>query len=182
MKILLFGVSQVGKSTVARAIAKKLNYRCVDLDNYIIDNYGSVEEFQKIYSNSKERYKEKTNMLIALCRKMDNIVISVSPIYSIIEHQRIIDELPETFKFNLVASPNIIFERVGYYDERGILLPDSDDYKKAHKYPIILGIINDNSANEKEFKYYEKIDTDLLTVNQVACEIISRIRRANKMV
>ena len=121
-------------------------------------------------------------MLIALCRKMDNIVISVSPIYSIIEHQRIIDELPETFKFNLVASPNIIFEKVGYYDERGILLPDSDDYKKAHKYPIMLGIINDNSANEKEFKYYEKIDTDLLTVNQVACEIISRIRRANKMV
>ena len=182
MKILLFGVSQVGKSTVAKVIAKKFNFRCVDLDYYIIDKYGSVEEFQKIYSNSNERYKVKANMLITLCREMDNIVIPVPPIYSIIEHRRIIDELPDAFKFNLVASPNKIFERVGYYDEKGVLLPDSDDYKKTHKYRIMLEIINDNSANENEFKYYEKIDTDLLTVDQVACEIIIRIRRANKMV
>ena len=49
MKILLFGVSQVGKSTVAKVLAKKLNCIFIDPDYYIIDKFGSVEEFQKIY-------------------------------------------------------------------------------------------------------------------------------------
>ena len=43
-----------------------------------------------------------------------------------------------------------------------------------------LEIINDNRSNDYEFQYYEKIDTDLLKVNQVACEIIRRIRKSKK--
>ena len=83
MKILLFGVSQVGKSTVAKVLAKKLNCIFIDPDYYIIDKFGSVEEFQKIYSDTKERYKVKTDIIITLCKENDNIVIPVSPIYSI---------------------------------------------------------------------------------------------------
>ncbi len=180
MKILLFGVSQVGKSTVAKVLAKKLNFIFIDPDYYIIDKFGSVEEFQKIYSDIKERYKVKTDIIIKLCKENDNIVIPVSPIYSIKENERIIAELPEVYKYNLVASPNIIFERVGYYDENGVLLPNSLEFKMNHKKRIMLEIINDNRSNDYEFQYYEKIDTDLLKVNQVACEIIRRIRKSKK--
>ena len=44
MKILLFGVSQVGKSTVAKVLAKKLNCIFIDPDYYIIDKFGQVRK------------------------------------------------------------------------------------------------------------------------------------------
>ena len=57
---------------------------------------------------------------------------------------------------------------------------DSPKYTMNHKKRIMLEIINDNRSNDYEFQYYEKIDTDLLKVNQVACEIIRRIRQSKK--
>lgn len=56
MIILLFGVSQVGKSSVGKALAKRLNYKFKDLDQIIFDTYGSVENFQSLYPNRDNRY------------------------------------------------------------------------------------------------------------------------------
>ena len=179
MKILLFGVSQVGKSTVAAAISEKLKIRMIDIDYYIIDKYGSVENFQMVYQDLNERLRVKTDIIISLCRKYNNIVIPVSPIYSIVEHKRILKELANCIKFNLVATPKAIFERTGYYDEKGKLLPFSEEYKMLHKDSIIAEIINDNFSNFNEFRYYEAIDTTNLSVDEVASLIIKKAGKNN---
>ena len=99
--------------------------------------YGSVESFQKIYPNSFKRFKAKADILIALCNDNEDIVILVSTLYSDIENRRIIIELPNAYIFNLLASPNIIFDRIGYYDEKGILLSNLEEYKLMHKDQIM---------------------------------------------
>lgn len=46
MKILLFGVSNVGKTTIGKLLAEKLNFSFYDLDEEIKKYYGiTLEEF-----------------------------------------------------------------------------------------------------------------------------------------
>ncbi len=85
----------------------------IDIDYYIIEKYGSVEHFQEIYDDADERFEAKTDMLIDFCDEYEDIVIPVSPIYSMLDHNRIIDELWDCYKFNLTANENEIFKRVG---------------------------------------------------------------------
>ncbi|MGM9940510.1 MAG: shikimate kinase [Bulleidia sp.] len=49
MKILLFGVSNVGKTTVGRALAEEMGYLFFDLDEVIEEKYGSITAFQSEY-------------------------------------------------------------------------------------------------------------------------------------
>ncbi len=177
MIILLFGVAQVGKSSVAQELANKLNFKMIDIDYYIIDKYDSVEKFQEIYKDDGYRFHIKTDMLLEFCKNNDDIVIPVSPIYSLPENLRIIKELPNAIKFNLVANENTIFKRCNFYDEKGIISEDSYEYKMAHKLEIINGIRYDNLSNDNEYKFYEKIDTTNLSIKQTANEIIRRIRK-----
>lgn len=72
-------------------------------------------------------------MLMDFCDEYEDIVIPVSSIYSMLEHNRINDELWNCYKFNLTANENGILKRVGYYDEKEILLPDSNEYQEKHK-------------------------------------------------
>ena len=44
MKILLFGVSNVGKSTIGKQLAKKIGFRFYDLDNEIKTRLGITLE------------------------------------------------------------------------------------------------------------------------------------------
>ena len=46
MKILLFGVSNVGKSTIGKQLAKKIGFLFYDLDNEVKSRLGmTLEEF-----------------------------------------------------------------------------------------------------------------------------------------
>lgn len=56
MVILLFGLSNVGKTTTGRILAEKLGYTFLDLDAEIKNNYQmTVDEFQKMYPLPRER-------------------------------------------------------------------------------------------------------------------------------
>lgn len=175
LKILLFGVSQVGKSSVAKAISEKLNIKFCDIDYLLIDEFGSVEKFQKIYEDNYERYKFKTDYTLKICEKYDDVVIAVSPIYSyeLISKFLINKELK---CFNLTANISVIFERMGFYNEKGEYLEDSELYKELHKTHYMNEIRFDNSANHDVFRDIPRINTSKKTIEEVADCIIEKCK------
>jgi shikimate kinase len=58
-EIINLGVSNIGKTTVGRELSKKVNCRFYDIDEKIIDFYGSIDNFQEIYPNDYDRFDEK---------------------------------------------------------------------------------------------------------------------------
>lgn len=75
MKIYLIGMPASGKSTIGKALAKKLNYAFIDIDNYIEENESLdipsiFEKFGEPYFRNLER--ESLKDFIGL----DDVVIS----------------------------------------------------------------------------------------------------------
>jgi hypothetical protein len=58
-----------------------------------------------MYPVDNKRYNIKTSILIDLCNSNNDFVMTVSAIYSSIEHTWLIKEIKDTFMFNLIASP-----------------------------------------------------------------------------
>lgn len=175
MKILIFGVGQVGKTTVGKRLSEKLNLKFVDLDDMITTEFKTIEHFQEIYYKRSERYRKKTDMVIDYYKSHDDFVMAVSPIYSMAEIYRLNLTLRDYYGFNLIANVNTLYNRTGFYDENMNLLPDSDEYKEAHKKEIKEQIKIDNMTNDNEFIFFTKIKTDNKTVDEVADMIINKI-------
>ena len=49
MKILLFGITNVGKTTIGKLLSEKLNYDFDDLDDEIKRRYGKIDNFLSKY-------------------------------------------------------------------------------------------------------------------------------------
>lgn len=51
MKILIFGMSNIGKSTIGALLAKKIGYDFIDMDAKIKEKYGTMLGFQNEYND-----------------------------------------------------------------------------------------------------------------------------------
>ena len=79
MNILLFGVSNVGKTTVGQIISDKLNIDFYDVDEEIKRKYKiTLEEFVNM-GTLEERDEKRGRVLRALLRKEADKVIAVTP-------------------------------------------------------------------------------------------------------
>lgn len=83
MVIMLFGVSNVGKTVTGKRLAEKLGYSFFDLDEEIKKKFQTtLEKFMKDNPFSYERGKIKGSILSGLISKYKtDMVIAVSPIY-----------------------------------------------------------------------------------------------------
>ena len=69
--ILLFGVSNVGKTTTGRLLADQLNAKFYDLDEEIKTAYGmTLEMFTEEYNDHRERAYHKSMLLEQLIRNV----------------------------------------------------------------------------------------------------------------
>ena len=64
MKLLIWGVSNIGKTTIGKELSKKLNCKFYDVDDEIIDIYGSIDNFQEIFPNDYDRFDEKEELIL----------------------------------------------------------------------------------------------------------------------
>ena len=55
MKILIFGMCNIGKSTVGEFLARKIGYDFIDMDAKIKEKYGTMLGFQDEYNDQYER-------------------------------------------------------------------------------------------------------------------------------
>lgn len=97
MKILLFGITNVGKTTIGKMLSKELKYDYDDLDDEIKRRYKSLTNFQKEYPYDYDRHKIKGEILLDIINKYeDNVVIAVSPIFY------------EEFFIKAIKQPNVL--------------------------------------------------------------------------
>lgn len=90
MKILLFGISNVGKSTIGKKLSEKLGYDFDDLDEEIKRQYGKIDDFQLEYPFDYERHRKRGDILKEIIDKyVDDVVIAVS----VINYSRFINNI-----------------------------------------------------------------------------------------
>lgn len=117
MRILLFGITNVGKSTIGKLLSKELNYEFDDLDDEIKRQYIRIDKFQEKYPNDYERHRKRGEILSNIVDKYKgNVVIAVSPIYYEEFFINILTK-PNTLAIELQDIPESILDRLVYADE-----------------------------------------------------------------
>ena len=131
MKILLFGVSNVGKSTVGKLLAERLGFDFVDLDEEIKKRMEiSLEEFVNT-ANLRWRDQKRGSIIKKIVKLEENIVLAVTPIsYAENFKTRIIAD--DILLIELYDTPENIFSRLVFSDENDNIYSD-DNYKNEHK-------------------------------------------------
>ncbi len=149
MKILLFGISNVGKSTIGKLLSKKIGYDFDDLDEEIKKQYGKIDNFKLEYPFDYERHKRRGDILRKIIDKyVDNVVIAVS----VINYSRFINDIikdKDILAIQIQDKPENILKRLVYADEEDKI------------YPINISNIEEQEYYLKDIKkdiaYYKKI-------------------------
>lgn len=151
MKLLIWGVSNVGKTTIGRELSKRLNCKFYDIDDEIIKIYGSIDNFQEIYPNCYDRFDEKEEIMWDIINKeKEDFIMVVSPIFSISVVANLLST--NTTSIEIIDTPEAIYDR---------LIFDGDDaleYKEKHKEYYMSEIKWDQNASYDLFANIPKVN------------------------
>lgn len=131
MKILLFGVSNVGKSTIGKLLAERLGFDFVDLDEETKKHLEmSLEEFVNT-ADLRWRDQKRGSVIKKIIKLEGNMVLAITPIsYTENFKRRIIAD--DILLIELYDTPENIFSRLVFSDENDNIYTD-DNYKNANK-------------------------------------------------
>ena len=177
MVILLFGVTNVGKTVTGQKLAEKLEYSFIDMDEEIKKRFQTtLEKFMQDNPFSYERGKIKGGILRDLINKNKNdMVIAVSPIYYARFFNPLID-LEQVIAIELQDLKEHIFERLIFSDEHDNIYKD-DEYKEKHRDYYIKDIHQDIVFVRRIFnKIKNKYFINNRPVDQVVDELILMIQ------
>lgn len=151
MKLLIWGVSNVGKTTIGRELSKRLNCKFYDIDDEIIKIYGSIDNFQEIYPNCYDRFDEKEEIMWDIINKeKEDFIMVVSPIFSISVVANLLST--NTTSIEIIDTPEAIYDR---------LIFDGDDaleYKEKYKEYYMNEIKWDQTASYDLFANIPKVN------------------------
>lgn len=134
MKILLFGITNVGKSTIGKFLSEKLNYEFDDLDEEIKRRYGKIDAFMNKYPWTYERHKERGKILSDIVNKYDdNVVIAVSSIFYVRCFSKLLED-ENILAIELQDKLENILKRLVYADEDDNVFPLEITTEKERKY------------------------------------------------
>lgn len=152
MKILLFGVSCVGKTTTGKLLAERLSWSFYDLDSEVKTRKGTtIEDFVKS-APLRERDRIRGEIIREILALDENLVLAVTPI-SYPEHFSDALGADGIILIELWDTPYHIFQRLVFSDEDDNVYSD-EKYKNAHKTHYMRVI-------RKDLDYYGKIYSSL---------------------
>lgn len=131
MNILLFGVSNVGKSVTGELLAQRLGYNFYDLDEEIKKHLNTTLESFVSTGTLRERDKMRCVLVNSLVSHKGNKVIAITPL-SYIQTIRPLLSSADVFSIELIDSAENIFDRLVFSDENDVIYKD-DEYKNEHK-------------------------------------------------
>lgn len=171
MKILLFGIANVGKSTIGKALSEELNYDYDDMDNEIKRRYKKIDTFRRKFPNDYHRHKKRGEILLDIINKYeDNVVISVSPIFYEEFFVSALN-LPKVIAIELQDAPENILKRLVYADEDDNVYPLIIETKTERNY-----YLKDIKADIRYYKnVYKKIENKFNMQGETIKEVTKRL-------
>lgn len=174
MIILLFGVSCVGKTTVGKELAEKLQWPFFDLDEVIKKRMNTtLDQFMRDYPFAHERFRLKGVILSELINEQQShAVIAVCPIYyarnfnSLLKSDRIL-------AIDLQDSAENIFDRLVFSDKNDNVYQD-EEYKKLHRDYFIKEILKDIALVKR---VYSKVERKYFIDNQPVQKVVDDLLR-----
>ena len=172
MKLLIWGISNVGKTTIGKNLAKKINYKFYDIDDEIIKMYGSIDLFQKEFPNDENRFDIKELIMLNIIENGEkNFIMAVSPIFSKI----IVEELlmTNTESIEIIDTPEAIYDRLIIEGE------DALEYKEKHKEHYMREIKWDQVASYNQFKNISKVDISNQNIKEATQTVYDYLKKNN---
>ncbi len=159
MMILLFGVSNVGKSTIGKLLSERLCIPFYDLDDEVRHCFGiTLEQFVKT-GTLEDRDKKRGMLLEKILKDGQSKVVAVTPI-SYLKYFRQSLQKKCVFPIELRDSADHIFDRLVFSDENAQVYTD-EPYKNAHKAYYMREILADQAWYGKVYsKIPNKYDMD----------------------
>lgn len=151
MKLLIWGVSNVGKTTIGKELSKRLNCKFYDIDDEITKIYESIDDFQEIYPNDYDRFDEKEEIMLDIINKeKEDFIMAVSPIFSTSVVENILST--NTTSIEIIDTPEAIYDR--------LILDGNDalEYKEKHKKHYMREIKWDQTASYDLFANIPKVN------------------------
>lgn len=147
MNIILFGVSNVGKSVTGQLLSTKLGFDFYDLDDEVVKHLGiSLEKF--VHTGTLAwRDQIRCQLVNRIIQSKNNKVLAVTPLAYINSIQYLFGS-DDTLAILLQDSPQHIFDRLIFSDENDRIYKD-DEYKNQHRDYYLSEI-------QKDIYFYEK--------------------------
>lgn len=131
MNILLFGVSNVGKSVTGELLASRLNYQFYDLDEAVKNELGITLETFVSSGTLQERDLIRCSIINSLVLTPSDKVIAITPLTYIAPILHLFSK-KDILAIELLDSAENIFDRLVFSDENDNLYKD-DEYKNKYK-------------------------------------------------
>ena len=152
MDIMLFGISNVGKTTVGRILADKLGYDFYDLDEEIRAKYEMTQqEFLDTYLWLYERDRMRGEMIGEILGREGSKVIAVTPMYYSKFFSKYLKK-GMALGIELQDTVENIFNRTIFTDEYDRVYEDSAEYREAHRKYYLKEIKKDITFYKKSFE------------------------------
>nr|WP_308623759.1 shikimate kinase [uncultured Eisenbergiella sp.] len=149
MTILLFGVSNVGKTTIGKLLAETLGYYFFDLDKEVKKHYNTtLEDFVNV-GTLESRDRKRGKVIDKIMKNEKDKVFAISPI-SYPENFNHYLRMRNVLAIELTDTAEHIFERLVFSDENDTIYKD-DEYKNAHKENYIADIEDNISWYGKSY-------------------------------
>ena len=132
VEILIFGMGNIGKSTVGELLAKKIDYDFIDMDVKIKEKYGTLLGFQDEYNDQYERDELRAEMISSWIQEKENVVIALSPIAYLDAYDEFFEDT-DIICFDLTDRAENIFKRLVFADDNDNLLHIPQSYLNKHK-------------------------------------------------
>lgn len=150
--IMLFGISNVGKTTTAEILAGKLNYAFYDLDTEIKSQlHMTLSEFQHIYWLGSGKDIKRGEILKTILDRDGDKVIAVSPMYYSRCYTKYFNPY-HVMPIELQDTPENIFSRLIFSGENDNVYHD-DEYKEAQKKEYFREIGKDITYFRQSFSH-----------------------------
>ena len=132
MTILIFGMGNIGKSTVGELFVRKIGYDFIDMDTKIKEKYDTMLGFQDEYNDQYERDELRAEMISSWIKEKENVVIALSPVVYLDAYEDFFED-SDIICFDLTDRAENIFKRLEFTDDNDNLLHIPQSYLNKHK-------------------------------------------------
>ena len=185
MKIYIVGISCVGKTTIGRLLANKIEYSFYDLDTEVEKFYNkSIERIQNECLTMNGYRQKASAVLEKLLNRNECSVIAGTQSglkYSYLQVYKRYKKENELVSIHLIDKPENVLKRITFYDIDSKLMEIELDENDKKKY--LKEIISDFNFFKKSLNQADLlIDIDKIPLSQIPDLIITELNKIHKKI